>query len=254
MRARSRLAAIGLVMASLLHGPQALAQDADGHDDTTSDTPTGTAPEGSVGIGDGIFLTGMVITPPDGPPRTLDAEQAAAFTQAMLAQAYFGPPGIKKDPPADLPVSVVEISGQFLNDVGVLTVHYADDGTTPFVAFPGLVINPEPIDPPPAPEGWFMAPPLVRDAFNGTAELAQTDGAASTTTAPPVTEAAAASDDDSDSSALPIVAGIAALVVLAGGAVWLVRRRRTDGDAPDDGPGDAYDAPEEVSTTVTPDA
>ena len=43
-RAGLLMAAIGLVMASLLHGPQALAQDADEHDDTTSDTPTGTAP------------------------------------------------------------------------------------------------------------------------------------------------------------------------------------------------------------------
>jgi LPXTG-motif cell wall-anchored protein len=264
MRCRSLLLVLGVLVAVFAQAPPALAQEGDDH---TDDLPPVEAPEGSVGIGDGIFLTGMVITPPDGgAPRTLDAEQAAAFTQAMLAQAYFGPQGIKKDPPADVPVYRVDLSGQFLTDSGVLTVYYADDGTTPYVAFNGLQIDPEPLDPPPEPVNWFMVPPLVKEAFNGTATLADTTGAASTTSTTTPPEGSSGADEDDDSSSGLLIAGaVVAAILLAAGGVWLLRRRRGADEPPEDegdgggtsegGPDGGVDAAEaeEVTATVGPD-
>jgi MYXO-CTERM domain-containing protein len=208
-----------------------------------------------VAIGDGIFLTGAVITPlGEGEPRTLDAEQAGALAQTIIAQAFWGPAGIKQDPPPDLPVYRIELSGDFAGVVGVLTVHYTDDGTTPYVAFPGLVITPEPIDPPPDPENWFTVPRLAMDAFNGRGELADTSGRLSSPATTTPLAAEDASDGGSDSSVLPIALA-AGVAVLAVGGLWALQRRRGGGPsgAGDDGPTESGEPAEEVPATVASD-
>jgi len=216
MRARTMAPLLGLVMAVLALAQPSAAQDGDTTTTTASDAVT---------IGDGIFLTGAVITPlGDGQPRTLDAYQAAVFVQSFLAQAFFGGDDIVRDPPADLPVYRVEISGDWAGDVGVLTVHYADDGTTPYVAFPGLEVTPTPIDPPPAPANWFAAPPLAIEAFNGRGELQDTLGTQVTTTTTESNEEAASQGGGSDSSTTPILVGAAVAAALVGGGLWIRRR------------------------------
>jgi MYXO-CTERM domain-containing protein len=124
----------------------------------------------------------------------------------------------------------VDIEGYWAQDDGVVTVHYADDGTTPYVAFPGLAVTPEPLDPAPEPTNWFEAPERTLDAFNGEGELIDTTGTQQVTaTTAPLEASASASSDDSDG--LPTwIWGVVAAVVLAGGGVWL-RRRRTEAPA-----------------------
>src|ERR687897_3380269 len=105
MRARSMFLWLGVALTMLLALAQPAHAQEDDHSDEEQPTTPITGPDGSIGIGDGIFLTGATITPVDGgEPRTLDAYQAAVFTQGFLAQAFFGPPDIKREPPADLPV------------------------------------------------------------------------------------------------------------------------------------------------------
>lgn len=236
MRVRTIALLLGLVMAGLALVPPVAAQDDDDHE---GDTPTtsATLPDG-VGIGDEIFLTGAVITPPDGAaPRTLDAYHAAVFVQSWLATAYFGGKEIVRDPPPDLPVYRVDITGSWVGTVGIQTVHYTDDGSTPYVAFPGLGPSPTMPDPPPEPSGWFAAFPRVIDAFNGEAELIETTGtqqaaaqqaaATSTTTSTTsdTTEEAASPGGGSDPSVVWIAAALAGAAVLVGGGLWFRRRR-----------------------------
>jgi hypothetical protein len=220
----------------LVAGPAAAHDGDDDHEVSTSVTPP---IEGGVGIGDEIYLTGATITSPTGEPvRTLDAYHAAAFVQSFLASAFFGGPEIVRDPPPELPVHRVDVTGSWAGEVGTVTVYYTADGATPFIAFPGIIAWTDPTDAPP-PSSWFMPPARVIDAFNGEAELLDTTGTqmatVSSTTAPAgasgdeaagSAEATGAGDEGSDSSSLPVLPLGAALVVLvAGGAVWMRRRR-----------------------------
>jgi hypothetical protein len=243
MRARSMFLWLGVALTVLLPLAQPAQAQEDDHSEDTPTVPV-TGPEGSVGIGDGIFLTGATITPVDGgEPRTLDAYQAAAFTQGFLAQAFFGPADIKQDPPADLPVYRVELAGDYAGDVGVMTVHYTDDGTKAYVAFPGLEVTPTPVDPPPEPSNWFVATKLTMDAFNGEGVVQESAGTQTTTTTTEQgSDDAAASEDDDDSPVVWIVAGVVAAAVLIGGGLWLRGRRQTEGPGEPDGTDEPVDA------------
>ena len=228
-------------IAVLLLGPTialtALALPASADEDhgssTTSSTPV-PSPEG-VGIGDGIFLTGAVVTPPgDEPPRTLDAYDAAVFVQSWIASAYFGGEDFKREPPPpDLPVYRVDSTGEWGGSTaqGTVTVYYATDGTTAYIAFPGLAVWTDPAEAPP-PSGWFSPPARVIDAFNGDAELEETYGtqsATTTTTVPPLEPEAGDSDATSRwpwttiTTVAVLVVGLLVLVVL----VWRARGSRS---------------------------
>jgi hypothetical protein len=221
MRVRTVLAISIAVLASLAATPHAAGQEPD-------------EPEG-VTIGDGIYIRGATITPLDGgPTRTLDDYQAAVFAQSFIGQALFGPEDAKREPPAGTPVYRVDIEGWWAQDDGIVTVHYADDGTTPFVAFPGFVVTPELPDPPPEPTGWFAAPERTRDAFNGEGELVETTGInqATATTAAPGAEPAPAGSGD-DGGAPTWLWGALAAVVLVGLGLWFRSRRSEDEPAED---------------------
>lgn len=205
---------------------------ASAHEDPHEETEA-TTPEGAVGIGDGIFLTGGRITPPAGEaPRTMDAYHTAVFVQSWLATAFYGGSDILRDPPPDLPVHRVDSTGDWAGSTGSVTVYYATDGTTPYIAFPGLVIWTDESEVP-APANWFVAPPRVIDAFNGSADLVPSLGVETATSAPTTAVDAADDvdapiDDPSSDSTNPwpwVLVGATALGSAAG-AVSLRRRAR----------------------------
>jgi hypothetical protein len=183
---------------------------------------------GAVAIGDGLSFTGATVLEPDAEPRQLSAYQAAVFVQSWLATAYFGGAASLGDPPADLPVSRVDVTGMWPSKkFGTGVVYYASDGTSAWVSFPP---DQEPVDGPvtsaPEPSNWFRAPDRTVDAFAGTAELVDTFGTQETV--PATTEAAAGDDGGDDSTAGPsaiwlLVAGAGVVVALGG---VLLRRRR----------------------------
>jgi hypothetical protein len=193
-----------------------------------------TTPDGAVGIGDGVFLSGGRITPPAGEaPRTLDAYHAAVFVQSWLAAAFYGGADIVRDPPPELPVYRVDSTGDWAGSTGTVTVYYATDGTTPYIAFPGLVVWTDESEVP-APSNWFVAPPRVIEAFNGTADLVPSLGvetATSVATTVPADGAAGPASpadvaEDQTTNPWPWVLVGATALAAAAGALWLRRRAR----------------------------
>lgn len=227
MRTRTIVMVLSATVALLVFTPGASAQD-----EPASDTPTTyvAAPPGAVGIGDEIFLTGAVVTPPDGgAPRNLDAYQAAVFVQSWLGQAFIPGPSLLRDPPPDLPVFRVDVSGIWAGTTGIVTVHYTDNGSTPYIAFPGLVVSESVPDPPPPPSNWFVAPTRVIDTFNGKGKLVDTAGtrqATSTTGSDPGEQATPASNGGGTPTRTWILLGVA-LVALAAAVVRRLRLGRS---------------------------
>jgi hypothetical protein len=193
---------------------------------------TTTSPPGGVAIGDGIVMTGAVITPPGTePPRTFDAYHAAVFTQSWLAEAYWGNPQVV-DPPAGLPVYRVDITGKWGPVTGVQTVYYASDGKTAWLSWPqDQPVSPPPSTPPP-PSVWWIGPPRVIDAFNGTAQLQQTTGVdqAAREAAGQLAPAESVSEGSDGSSLAWILVGVGLAVVIVGGGMFLIHRRRSSAE------------------------
>lgn len=210
MRSRTLAGLVALLCTGIITASPVQAQD----DGQAPDTTLRELP-GAVTIGNGFSFTGAVITPPAGEdPRTLDAYQAAVFVQSWLPTSIFGK-DVRKDPPPDLPVYQIDIMGNWAGPVGTITVYFATDGTTPYVAFPqDQPVATEPGGPPPLPADWFVPPARVIDAFNGDAELVDTAGTQTTTTTPE--SGGAPSDDSSTSSGWTWAAIAAAGVVLVG--------------------------------------
>src|SRR4051794_153542 len=207
------LVTVGWFLASAANG--AVAQET-----------TTTVPPGAVQIGDGFAFTGAVITSPAQPaPRMLDGYHTAVFVQSWFGDAFFGHPLIQ-DPPPDLPVYRVDVTGTWGSPESRQTVYYASDGTTAWLSYPQeQPVSMTPPAPPP-PSNWFVAPPRVIAAFNGTATLEPTVGVQeaalpSTTVAPG--EAPAASSGSSGSAIWWALAAGAVVVVVA--AVLISRRR-----------------------------
>ncbi len=231
MRVRTSILLICVLLLAV--AAPARAQDSSDPEKGCTSTASGGLPD-TVGIGNGFFIAEATITPPNGAAvRTLDACAAAVFVQSWLARATYGPEDMLRDPPPEAPVYRVDVKADWNGMVGYLTVYYAEADGTPFIAWnQEQGIPPEPADPPPAPDPWFTGLPRVIDAFNGDAELIETQGvidATSTTTTPgaATTENTNGATDDGSGSGSPWVwvAGAAAVVVVGGGLV--LRRRRS---------------------------
>jgi hypothetical protein len=222
MRVRWVVASVAVVLGGFGLSPVASAHEGP-HKPTQATTP-----EGAVGIGDGIFLTAGSILPPAGEaPRTLDAYHTAAFVQSWLAAAFYGNPDAVNAPPAALPIYRVDSTGDWAGTSGTVTVYYATDGTTPYIAFPGMVVWTDASEVPP-PSNWFVAPPRTIDAFNGVADLVESLGvetATSVATTEPRGEQGALANADSDATeAWPwALVGITAAAAIATG-LWFRRR------------------------------
>ena len=232
MRVRRVALLAGTVIAALtLASTPALAHDGedDGHEGETT-TPT-SFPEG-IGINEGIFVSGAVVslTPAgSGEPRTMDEYDAAVFVQSWLGAAFFSNPAdAVKDPPAGLPIYRIDIAGTWNKEPGNVTAYYATDGTTPYIALPGLLVWNDPAQIPP-PSQWFVPPLRVIDTFNGEGELIPTTGVEIATSVPTLPDEEAVSSpngDASTSSPAPWVWAVGAgVLALGGGGAWLRRRR-----------------------------
>ncbi len=217
---------MALVVLGLLGGAPGATAD-DGHDDgPVSTLPP--PPAGSVAIGDGLYVTGATVIPPDGgATRTMDAMQAAVFVQSWLPGAFFAGPDTAQEPPAELPVYRVDSTGQWWGGQrGTVTCYFATDGTTGYVAVSGPVVWIEGQEPPP-PSNWYTPAPRVIEAFNGRGELIETAGVEQARKLAeqrnnPTPEAS--SDDGSTPVWVWVVAAAGALAV-AGGGFRLLRRR-----------------------------
>ncbi len=227
MRTRLRVGLVlsGVLLVGLASGWSVAAQAAD-------ETPTTTADPlaGMVGIGDQLYFSGAVITPSDGSAvRSLSARQAAVFVQSWIGTAFFGGSNIAVAPPPDLPVTRVDISGQWgPGNLGVNTVYYATGAGQVYVAWPqNQPLAAAPGGPPPPPENWFVAPARVTDALEGKADLLETAG---TQTADDyltaTTEAGPQSANTASGEGADGAVRVAAAVAASGVLIALVWRRR----------------------------
>jgi hypothetical protein len=224
MRFRSILVSVALAgTATFLSVSPAAAQDP---------TTTTALPPDAVAIGDGLAFTGAVITTPGAEPRIFDAYHAAVFAQSFIGAAYWSQPVLQAPPPT-LPVSRVDVTGRWPSGDGTMAVYYASDGTTSWISWPqSAPPAPEPINPPP-PSVWWVGPPAVIPAFNGTAQLVPTLGTSSSSAKASEQAAAAAearTEDSHNTAILIAFIGGGLAVVVAGTAIWW-RRRRTPATA-----------------------
>jgi hypothetical protein len=233
MGIRTFVILVGIALGAAVFAPPAHAgSDAAPTTTPTTAAPVTTATPPGVGIGDGYYFTGAVITTPGAANRTLNAYQAATFVQSWLGEAVWGQPTMQ-NPPADLPVSQVDISGEWAaGGVGVLTVYFVSDGNGhSWINFPQNQVPTTATTTPPAPEKWWIPPPHAIDAFNGTGKLEETLGtytATSVTTPTPATgSAASSSSGSSGSSNLWIWAVVGSIGIVLIGAGIVIRSRRT---------------------------
>ena len=223
MRARAWTALLVLGVA-LIGAPELVGAQDEG-------TTTTQAPAGAVDIGDGFEFTGATVISPDGTTRQMDAYHAAVFVQSWLGQAFFATEDLVKDPPPELPVHRVDIEGSWGSapEPGRMTVYFATDGTTAYIAFPQTQdVVTDPNAPAPEPADWFTPLPRVIDAFNGDAELIDTAGTFRATSTTTQEEQAAATDSDGqgdDSSPWIWIGAGVAVIVMVGGLVLLLRAR-----------------------------
>lgn len=229
MRTRT-MALILTVLAATLLGwtTSAAAQDDDHSDEQPGITTTPfSIPEEGIGIDQGIFVSGAVVTPLEGgETRTMDDYEAATFMQSWLGAAFFGSPGDVEDPPPDLPVFRIDIAGTWQNNPGNVTAYYATDGEVAYIGFPGFVVWTDPAEMPP-PSNWFKPLPRVIDAFNGDAELLDSTGRELATSIPGSGGGgtSAGSSSETDFPWIWVAVGIGVAVVLAG--AYVLRRRRS---------------------------
>lgn len=236
MRARSIIMLLGAILGALVWASPAFAHDDPDHEPVTPTTPV---PPGAVSIGDGFAFTGAVVYPPaEAPTTTWDADRTAVFVQSWLGESIFGTPNVQ-DPPPELPVHRIDITGTWAFTPGILTVYYATDDVTAWVGLPAdQTATPAPARTP-EPSGWFVGDPRVIGAFNGTEGLIQTAGVAAattTTTEPGVApeEAVGPSSDDSGSEPPWDLIALGAVALAGGGGLVLRRRRPQPADAPAD--------------------
>ena len=230
----------GVLTVGLTPGRPAAAHEGEKHEAGDTAVASEDPLAGMVGIGDNLYFSGAVITPGDGSAvRSLSAYQTAAFVQSWMPTALFGGPQSIAAPPKDVPVTRVDVSGQWgPGNLGVHTIYYATSPEGVFVSWPQeQAVVAAPGGPPPPQEDWFRALPRVTDALAGKAELIETAGTqqaddylTATTEAEAAEAAETGPDGASDGSSNPANSistfGVAVAVVAAGVLIAVVWRRR----------------------------
>ena len=229
---------IGVLTVGLASGRPASAHEGEDHEAGEPAVASEDPLAGMVGIGDNLYFSGAVITPGDGSEvRSLSAYQAAVFVQSWVGTAFFGGPESVEAPSKDLPVTRVDVSGQWgPGNLGVNTVYYAASADMVFISWPQeQPVVAAPGGPPPPQEDWFLAVPRVTDALEGKAKLIETAGtqqADDYLTATTEAEAAEAAETGPDgasggsSNAASDAVRVAVAVVAAGVLIAVVWRRR----------------------------
>ena len=225
IRVRTIALVLSAFTAGLLWMTPAGADDSDhAAEGEVTTTPT-SIPEG-IGLDEGIFVSGAVVTPlSGGESRVMSEYEAAVFVQSWMGSAFFCLECEKTAPPPELPVFRIDAAGSWAGDLGNVTAYYATDGTTAYIAFAGIEAWTDPSAIPP-PSSWFVPPARVIDAFNGDAELIETQGTQFATSVPVAPDEEAVGSNESRSSRpwLWVGAGAIAATVVGGGL--LLRRRR----------------------------
>jgi hypothetical protein len=175
------------------------------------------APAGAQELFPGLQLNGAVVTTPGEESRTLDADEADSFMRAWLLTSVFGNVG-NEDPPAELPVSRVEVDATFRGADQPFVVLFATRGTEEdsWVGMPPQSLGFGSVDE----ERWIHAPLGTYTAF-----LAGEQPPATTVpqTTAPDRDAAGGSDDDDFPLVVVLVSAVA--VALGLGALLVNRRR-----------------------------
>lgn len=171
-----------------------------------------------------VNATGAIVTGGGQPPRTLDSDQAAAFSQAWLAIAFYATPTIE-EPPAGTPTYLVTTSYVTSDQQGENRINVATDGASIWLSLPaqlvflGISVAEDQAD------IWFQGSPTVLQAFNGDLRPEPVENSLVDPETDPV-PAAETSDSDSSPVLLIIVILVAAAVII-GGVILGTRRRGT---------------------------
>ncbi len=192
--------------------------------------PAGAQDTGTLSqISPGLAIVGASVSG-NGPEagRTLDSNQATAFLQAWLPNAVLGTPTLET-PPTSLPVYQIEVDYTYEVAPGFITVNYASDGTTAWVALPAQELWPGAVVTPEQGDKWLRAPDGTVAAFHGQV-VAET-----IPTAPPDTIAESSGSSSSDNPVGLVIAVVVAAVVVVGLVVLGVGRRRKTATEVDDG-------------------
>jgi hypothetical protein len=185
-----------------------------------STTPTTGCPTPQ--ILNGMSATGATVATPGAKPRTLNASQATAFMQTWLAYSVFSSPP-QQHPPAELPVSRLNVSLVQSGQPSTLEIFYASDGTTAWVGAPA----PTPA-PPPNDQKWIRAPKPAETiaAFAGKMAPICVDSASTAAGTSTTLGVASAPSGSSSGNGTPWILAIVGVLVVAAGAVAATRLRR----------------------------
>jgi hypothetical protein len=204
---------------------------------TVGPTTTSTSLPGAVDIGYGYSFTGAAISPIDGTvARRLNAYHAAAFMQSWFAGAAIGSDNQQAQPPGSADVYQVNVTGNWDDQSGTMTVYYASDGKTAWISFPQDQTPSLGPYTPPLPADWAVAPDGTIDGFNGkgtvTPPLGITDP---TDPSAPLDEATDPVDDggDNGTSLTWVWLALGATVIAAVAVSLWLRRGDEERDEPD---------------------
>src|SRR5262249_24121366 len=141
------LVCVGLVLfvAPVARAQTSTTQPADPASDTTDATDAGggstlpptttsTSLPGATDIGYGYSFTGAVINAASGVAvRRLNAYQAAAFMQSWFAGGSIASQNQVNQPPVSADIYRVDVTGNWDDQSGTMTVYYASNGQTAWI-------------------------------------------------------------------------------------------------------------------------
>lgn len=186
-------------------------------------TSTAGADGTSTVVSPGLNTTGATVTSSDGTSRTVSSTDAAAMMQPLVSSMYFGTPSFT-EPPAGATRSTIVFGWQFTAqpppESGKLTVAYAQQGTTGWVALPPQVLWPGATIPEENADRWFVIGTGFVQAFDG-------QGTPQTFVPDSSSDGTPASTSSSSGSVVVVILAAAAVVIL--GLIWSIRRRSTNG-------------------------
>lgn len=182
--------------------------------------PAGAAGGPGTPITADMNATGAVITGGGQPDRTLDSDQAAAFSQAWLSLAFYGTP-VLEEPPAGTPVFRVTTSYVSDRMSGQNIVDVATAGDSIWLALPaqeafyGISITEDQAN------TWFRGNSVILAAFKGESSAQPVENSL----VDPEDEPVPATAEAEDSPVLLIGVIVLAAVIIIGTVVIVTRRR-----------------------------
>lgn len=216
---RTTLVRSALVLGALILAAPSAARAGATTTSATTDGTTATTlgAEAPPELMSGLTATGATVKTPGSEPRTLDANQTTAFMQTWFAYSIASGTA-NEAPPAELPVSRLDVT---LSDSGApnsLLILYATDGTDAWVGSPSPV--------PGEGDKWIRTPDPAStiQGFEGLLDPIRVAQTPPTTAGDTTTTTEADGKGGSGGGRWPFAA-LAAVVLFVGGAVALRARR-----------------------------